>query len=394
MKHLHAPQRLLLLSGTIVSLFVVLLGMTVTKQIDLLGLITTEGRTCKSTNPDYSSEVQGVVTFTLPLNGNDSFTGTLKDKCLASDPLKVVKYGCSLRNDPVMRILSCPGGCVDGICKSVTQESGCGTEGKTCCSSPGAAPYCNQGTNLFCIDRVCRQKSQPTCGGDGEACCSSPGAAPSCKQGTNLICVDRVCKQRSQPTCGGKGESCCPNAPQCTPGTNLFCIDNGCRERSQPTCGGLGQSCCGTPPWRCNQTPNPISCIDGVCRPKSQPQCGAEGQTCCANSPQCTPGTNLKCIDRFCKAINTGGCTANIDCNDQNPCTTDQCINRVCRNASIPNCRKPTDDCPQIYSPICGCVPGKQATTYSNSCYMEKAGATAARGGVEDCRLRRICPIE
>ena len=284
MKRSHASQRLLLLSGTLVSLFVVLIGMSIVTEIHLADIMKSPNPTCDDGGNNFDPFTKGKTTFSGPYG-----SGTFTDKCYSTreerekrlQAMHAVKYGCSSKHTPTYKIADCSLGCSDGACRKQNQSS-CGGENEPCCA--GTKDQCTPGTNLTCQSNPSATKLCLPCGILGNACCGNP---PSfCQKTPNPIsCIDGVCKAGGGNTGGGD---------RCT--TNDSCDDqNPCTSDT---------------------------CNDGTCRHILIP-----GSRCGGSTGGNTGGS-------------TGGnsCVSARDCNDGKVCTFDRCIDGFCKNTAIPNC--------------------------------------------------------
>jgi hypothetical protein len=167
----------------------------------------------------------------------------------------------------------------------------------------------------------------------------------------SVALVDSIQFQPCTSTCapGACGVNACGvNCGSC-PGGGV-CLNNLC---CQPSCAGkdCGSNGCG---GSCGVCGSLSQCVDGVCECRYQecsdgccPQgdvCSASSGKCCA--PQC--GLQFYCQPDGCGNLCPGPdgkpcCQNHAQCNDNNPCTIDTCVNSSCGYQAVvsPECCTP-----------------------------------------------------
>lgn len=250
--------------------------------------------------------------------------------------------------------------CSGGACANIPKDTACGAA-EYCSPTAGCVPRESCGSDKDCDDQnPCTTDAcgASGCGHDfcemGKVCCAS-GCQECC---TNSQCDDGdpctqdVCdgtgKCTHSPKCAdttGVGLLCCPggscgeccNASDCDDGipcTNDKCVGGTCSSTPNDLLCQGDQNCdevqgcidrieCQTPA-DCTQPPTPCAtpkCSDNRC---SYSACDA-GKRCCAAQGQCKQ------------------CCGDGDCNDNDPCTIDECNQGVC--GSRPKCANGTKCC-------------------------------------------------
>ena len=266
----------------------------------------------------------------------------------------------------------------DRICRKKNRREG---KGKTCsdgrdndrdglvdCDDPG----CFENESCKC---VCPDVYDPVCGVDG----ITYGNACEARCAGVAIAYQGECRT----ICGGIGGILCPEGYTC--------------DYYDPTCSiiDLAGVCVPTPDV-CEEIYAPVCGCDGVtygnnceriragatlaykgecgcvCPEIYEPVCGVDGKTydnaCfarCAGVEIAYPGV--------CREV-CGG-IAGIPCPDGQVCVIEDptCISADLFGICVPY----PDVCIEVYSPVCGC----DGLTYSNLCYLIKAGATLAHEG-------------
>ncbi len=193
--------------------------------------------------------------------------------------------------------------------------------------------HCASGAAVSCDDH--NPCTTDSCGPDG-ACINAPttGTAGSCDDG-NACTVGDYCNAGScvagvGPVCADDGNPC--TVESCEPGV-------GCVSSTRPDTSSCEDG---------NACTQGDQCMGGVCRPGTAASCddqnpctndGCDAQLGCYNAPRagaCDDGTACSsasmCQDGQCRG------TVLVDCNDDNPCTTDSCDPvQGCKNVAVGN---------------------------------------------------------
>jgi len=263
----------------------------------------------------------------------------------------------------------------------------CGNSNSSDCDAPDT---CNgSGTCIGRVDpagTVCRNASgecdeTETCNGSSSSC-PSDGKKPegtscgsSSSSGCNApdtcngsgTCIDRVdpagtvCRSASgecdeTESCTGSSSSCPsdgkkPSGTACTDDGNE-CTDDECNG-SSTICQHPNNSDPCDDGFYCNGTD---TCSNGSCSqhtgdPCDPLDCDDDIDACvdCTNDGQCddnNPCTNDACVDTYCQHDPICECCVNnADCDDSDPCTNDTCVSNTCQNEPISNCCQTDDDC-------------------------------------------------
>jgi hypothetical protein len=157
------------------------------------------------------------------------------------------------------------------------------------------------------------------CGRKGGPCC----AAPDRPCGDPFLCINGSCEE---PIPGGP----CPDGQLECSGR---CVD---LRADAANCGDCGVAC-----------ESGQGCCDGVCdtscvcQPKCEGrECGPDGcgGTCgtCAGTT-CSTSTCDEDAGRCVRAPMAGCCQTDVDCDDENSCTTDTCVNGTCQHSTRDN---------------------------------------------------------
>lgn len=99
------------------------------------------------------------------------------------------------------------------------------------------------------------------------------------------------------------------------------------------------------------------ACKDGV---KGQSEtdidCGGPVCSACENGQRCLLDldcSSLYCVDGICAADDKPACASDLDCQDNNVCTEDRCINDRCENTALPDGEKCNDNEPCTAKDVC-----------------------------------------
>jgi hypothetical protein len=167
-----------------------------------------------------------------------------------------------------------------------------------------------------------------------DECCSDPGQIAECwwqdAQRDSAICFSNsdclngnICDDDTIGP-GGEGLCTCDGDEDCEPGV---CLDGVC---GPSYCNGILACSCwgGCEP----QDLGPYSNPNQMCQDADN---GFPGFCCDGNYPKNTEGD----IPGYCSnnAACSGGCSADEECNDGNPCTDDLCADGTCLNVDSPN---------------------------------------------------------
>ena len=133
--------------------------------------------------------------------------------------------------------------------------------------------------------------------------------------------------------CNGEcGDGVCNGAEDCTTcPSDCACVTNGdCDDGNPCTIDRCTAGCCVNAPECTTSADCPD---DGVfCNGTEVCQAGC----CIAGTPPCGTG---QCCDEVANACQPGpSCTLDSQCNDNDPCTTDHCINGCCSHSPVPCC--------------------------------------------------------
>jgi hypothetical protein len=238
-------------------------------------------------------------------------------------------------------------GCVDDICTPETLQ--CNLAVVEVCNAEGSAwetqEECQEG--FFCEDGLCHEQScspgYVKCDGDLLMVCDSLGKqmelSADCSE-TEQFCFEGQCI----------GTACIPGQSFCEDGVTLaVCEETGMEYLTQTCPEG---TFCATG-----------ECIDWICEP-GVPVCDGfsatlcepdgsgpveGGEDCSLQGKFCSNGECTKCFSEcFGKACGNDGCGGSCgDCNDGNPCTTEQCDEAtfLCLSNEVPDCCLTDDEC-------------------------------------------------
>ena len=272
-----------------------------------------------------------------------------------------------------------PSLCAIGVCNLESRcdtaiGAGCCTEDAHCADANACTvSTCNTVANICSapveIDNCCTADLDCE---DGNPCNLDRCLGAKCRYSDNIVpgcCVDHVdCDDEDACTIDAcdfesgsclpseafswpTGELCCNDHIDCDDGdvqTADECVDNKCVYDENPL------YCLTT--TDCDADPNP--CKEVFCDPLSSECTTFSSPGCCVGNADCTGDDGNACTDHACNTeTNTcfyeweaGCCNANdadadAQCDDEEPCTLDVCINGTCHNTPQANCCYENTDC-------------------------------------------------
>ena len=296
------------------------------------------------------------------------------------------------------------GPCINGVCQRTNNTNAC-SDNNACTNNDRCSNGFCTGTPITCNDgKTCTDDScNPSSGcvyvnntnscDDNNACtnndrCSNgscTATAITCND--NKACTDDSCNPSSGCVYVNNTNSCddnnaCTNNDRCSNGTctgttNPGCTqcttDSQCNDNKDCTDNRCSSGQCQYPNNTAvcddnNSCTNNDRCSNGTCTGTTIPgctQCTTDNQ--CNDNKDCTDNrcisgqcqysnntavcddnnsctNNDRCSNGVCSGTNSCDCTpatALDDCDDDNVCTTDTCVNNTCRNTQITGC--PTD---------------------------------------------------
>ena len=234
--------------------------------------------------------------------------------------------------------------CVENACMTTAIEEPCLTAG-ACGCDPTVAGACDDGDPCngaeYCdaSTRMCKSGPPPNCD-DGIACtqdiCSS--SAPnlclhidSCLDGKQCDTLTQICRECASgfKPCGG---ACIPQAGCCTA---QDCDDgNACTNdicQANRTCSHTANSAsCEIDDGKACTTGD--YCAQGICHPGPVKYCsGVQQCTEPDGTCECPSGTEWCDTLGICTSNPCVLCQSDTDCNDENTCTDDACIEGNCQ---------------------------------------------------------------
>jgi hypothetical protein len=312
-----------------------------------------------------------------PGKGNDCDDKSLctKDSCDATAGCKNAPVTCDDGNPCTVDSCDPAKGCVatskpEGTeCKGASCEGGVFTSAATCQAGqcvPGTAKTCADSNP--CTDDVC----------DPAKGCSNPNNTAPCSD--NSACT--------------AGDACSNGA--CVPGKAVVCDDgNVCTAEScdpgkgcQSVAAKEGASCIDTVCDGLSFVPGSV-CSAGVCTKSAAAKSCVDGNVCtddacnptsgCVNTlntAPCDDGSPCTKVDTCAGGLCKGG--SNVDCNDDNPCTTDTC-NKLgnCDHVAVPDASK----CGDVGVCLAGvCSPGSDINPAASCKAIKQVWAAAPTG--------------
>ena len=162
---------------------------------------------------------------------------------------------------------------------------------------------CNAGGQCIHLPiENCPPTCQPDCGADNCGADGCGGTCGNCSDGA--VCADGQCEVIELPTPEGAGD--------CTDGVDND--DDGITDCDEPECEAAEG---------CEEPPVDL-CADRQC---------ADQNPCTVDA--CDPATGA-CV--HVQAVDCQSCVMNADCFDGNGCTTDTCVDGICRHDANPAC--------------------------------------------------------
>ena len=282
---------------------------------------------------------------------------------------------------PVAFPLMIPLACVALLCALAL--NGCGDE------SPAEAANAEKCTidgdcdlGMRCMANVCvseadRNPSAGSLAADAGSGTQSPGhsGVTSTPCSTAIECDDDDACTEDQclnGLCSHQGKNnCCMDSKQCL--DQSACTLDLCQDGQCTHLAAKGDGCCATD----SQCDDGVVCTEDRCN--AQFTCShSQIANCCKSDSDCVaePCTQASCEAGQCKLSKLSHCCAKAsDCDDNDPCTTDSCLDEQCKNESKgPSCCavnlecSDNDECTEDLCQNGQCVHKKKSSCGSNAC--------------------------
>lgn len=210
--------------------------------------------------------------------------------------------------------------CTAGVCSNPPATAGtpCGSSADADCDNPDGCDGAG----------ACLPNPAPdgaACSSDGNAC-----TADTCSGG---VCAHSLAAAGTP--CGSSADTQCDNPDACNAAgqcqTNNAANGSACNDGNACTTGDACQAgaCVGGPAPNCNDG-------DGCTTDSCKPSAG------CQHSPAFCPPDRI-CQDGVC--VPAPQCITDADCDDDNPCTQDRCVEDRCQTSRIADCCVDDSDC-------------------------------------------------
>jgi len=216
--------------------------------------------------------------------------------------------------------------CAGGFCENTNNTSLC-NDGLDCTINDACLNGMCQGTTVgacpgqICVEGLGCVQCDP---GAGVNCAATP---ERCCPTDNDVCTDDVCDPNG--TCSypiGEGNAC---------SDGLFCTRND-QCNAQGVCGGAPRTCPPATPVCCEEAAGGDgACVECCDSDDCDDDVFCNGTEACVNF-LCQASTGNPCVaplDICLEATDMCvGCMNPVDCNDDNPCTSDNCVSGQCTN--------------------------------------------------------------
>jgi hypothetical protein len=140
-------------------------------------------------------------------------------------------------------------------------------------------------------------------------------------------CDCRTCPDYRRPRWGNRVNFVCGGEPRCTAGENRSCITYDCWE------------------YKGERYAYSYTEVGFFCEGKDRPPCDDSRCPSCVTRAECDdhdPCTSNECKHDVCVNTPIEGCrtcTTPAECDDNDPCTTDECNGGICANRAVEGCR-------------------------------------------------------
>ena len=370
-------------------------------------VFTNNNATCTDGNPCTLGDhcVQGACVAGVPRDCNDNNVCTF-DTCSAAGNCEHIAQpgACEDGNLCTLDDQCAAGVCGAGATKNCDDEEFCTID--SCNTTTGLCAHANKAPNTVCSDGdPCTQGDTCIVPQGQTLMVCTPGAARDCNDGN--VCTIDSCDAAGNCIHRNQDGITCDDGNACR--TNDQCIDGTCSGASELTCDDNNPCTTDTcdPAVGCVNTPKPVgsTCSDAnPCTINDSCQNQAGALRCVGTTKNCDD--NNTCTADFCGA--SGICQyTNLtgSCSDGNACTSgDSCQNGVCVGGSPVNCNDnnpcTTDACNPTGDPGAPCTHAPRAVgttcsdgdpcTLSDVC-TDVAGTILCRGSANNCNDNNIC---